>query len=265
VSYSSDFPPRLRLPAGGDITSFTWRADIGADATVGAVAAYLQDLSTAVGLSERWGVAIAQVAATSSVRVRLVSDDLTEREVELIESLGYSLDDLRNYVRYWLYPYEAGPPRRSIYRMPWLLDPPLQLLIDGEALALQGQPVRVRSLEYRNPIELVIGGAGVSLYSLIQLARFIRDWGSERDVTKAGARKANAEASSAESEARLKSWLVDQAISGKIPLAPSLLTNLLSGGDVAALDRLSTTAPELTLPPGQDDDESQRRTATAEE
>jgi hypothetical protein len=171
------------------------------------------------------------------------------------QELGYSERDV-NELHEWAHfgwPLEPRGRRRLSYA--WnagrLLDTAGQI----ELPAMLGRGTRVSHATYSNPLEVVLGGSGLSLMGVAYVLRLIRDWSNERRQGKARAEQAegvareqHAQADQSQTRADLARWLVDETKAGRIPIPPADLLNVIAKDDVGTLDRLAQRSVELQLP-----------------
>jgi hypothetical protein len=245
---SDDFIPEgLRPPALGDSLAFTWVANLGRDATVGAIAAHLQSLQVVLDLGERWGLIHAERAAAIAFEL-----DLRTRGPEALNEAFESWPENRLYPHryerafsdpeYWYRRgmpggYTAGP------------DDLIRLLSSREVPRLLGQSVRARHVEYNNPVEVVLFGAGFVLVGTVKVLRMIRDWSSQRRIGDSIADSAEAAAQQNKTAADLGAWLVEEAQAGRQHVPISDLLKYVGPQDLTAIQQLADLDVQLQLPP----------------
>ena len=108
--------------------------------------------------------------------------------------------------------------------------------------------VTVRSVSYRNPLEVWFTAGASTALALFQFLTLVRDWSNRR-------RKGAAEATMAEAEAELWLLLVEQAKAGSLPEDPMALLNAISDVDIQAMRNLSRNPVTLELPADSEMDE----------
>ncbi len=128
----------------------------------------------------------------------------------------------------------------------------VQSLAAARATRTIGSRIEVISAEYRNPIEVVLGGSGFLLLGVIYALRFVRDWSNTRRVDAARATQAEQDARRASSHADFSEWLVSEARRGNLHVPPQELVNIVTNSDLRAIDRLAENEVQLQLPPGSD-------------
>jgi hypothetical protein len=240
-------PEALRPPARGDTLSVTWTANMGPNARVGAVAEHLQNLQVALNLGERWGTSYAeQAAATAFNREVSARGPVALREAigewpSVIDS-GLDIERILFDPRYWYGPralnagYGYGP------------EDLVRLLSSRNVPGLLGQPVTSRRIEYNNPVEVVLLGAGFLLVGGVKVLRMIRDWSSQRRIGDAMAASAEAAAQQSKSAADLGAWLVDEVRAGRQPVPVGELMRQVTPSDLEAIAKLADTDVQLQLP-----------------
>jgi nucleotide-binding universal stress UspA family protein len=254
------------MPGGSQQGSFedeariVWRADVGARVRATALADHLRDVDTAVSVvGERWGFKLARATAYDNLLNSVGREGPRALERAAVQQ-GFGPVDFEPLADWTGFAWRPLPPRA---RWPYS-DPPrlIEVLADSESQALLGSPLRVVEANYRNPLELVLGGSGTLVVGAIWCLRFIRDWSNKRrfDAAKAHleearAREADAEAQQAQARAReadvradLLRWLLDEAKAGRMVVPPGELLDLVQASDADALDRLAKTPVELELP-----------------
>jgi hypothetical protein len=164
-------------------------------------------------------------------------------------SLGFSSDEV-----YELYEWLDLGIHRGIRQWPTSAYPLdiLQSLAAARATRTIGEGIDVARVEYRNPIEVILGGSGFLLLGVIYAVRFVRDWSSKRRLGAAQATIAEHDARRSGSHADFTEWLVDEARQGRLYVPPQELVNLITNSDVRAIDRLSENDVWLELPRGTD-------------
>lgn len=240
----------LRPPAGGDLVSVTWRADLGPGARVGDLADRLRDLDTAVNVGERWGTVLARTAAQYELMYE-VGRRGPEALIESARQLGFDAREAFDIER----SYFEGPwwrlrgRRRAPFAGP---DELIRGLADLRAPALLGSPVHAQHAEYRNPLELVLTGSGFLILGTIYALRMVRDWSNKRREGAAAARNAEATARQKAAGADLMEWLVEETKAGRLHVPPGDLLSVVSALDGQALHRLAANDTDLQLPQGID-------------
>jgi hypothetical protein len=251
---SSDLPPGLKPPAGGDLLTVSWRTDIGSNTRLGDIAAYMQDLGDAVDLGERWGAELAREAGFQRFLIRVRREG--PRAIDnAAHQLGYSqrdIDQLQEWVHFG-WPPEPRGRHRLAYG--WDAGRLLEAAGDMELPRMLGRGTRVESASYSNPLEVVLGGSGLSLLGVTYVLRLIRDWSNERrkgaaqaEEAEAAAREHQAQADECRARADYARWLVDETKAGRIPIPPGDLLRVVTNDDMATLDRLVRRSVELELP-----------------
>ncbi|PZS26788.1 MAG: hypothetical protein DLM61_17730 [Pseudonocardiales bacterium] len=241
-------PDALRPPARGDTLSFSWTADIGAGATVGTVSEHLRDLQVVLDLGQRWGLIFAEQAAAYAF----------EREVSSRGPVA-----LREAISEWPgveefpFPFieEAFLDRDLWYRRSarrgWYGASPddlVRLLSSRNVPSLLGQPISTRHIEYNNPVEVVLFGAGFVLVGTVKLLRMIRDWSSQRRVGDAIADTAESAARRNKTASDLGAWLVDEARAGRQQVPIGELMKYVTPTDLESIARLADSDVQLQLP-----------------
>jgi hypothetical protein len=254
----ADLPAGLRPPIGGDQVAVTYSADLGPLARVGDIAHLLKDLDDAVLLGEQWGIIIGRAAS-----VQEVLDQLARRGPGAIEdaalSRGFRARDV-HAIDEWIHTgYLSWRPGRFPFPDPLAL---VRALADYQTADRLGDPVRLRRLNYQNPLTVDLTGSGFLVAGVIYILRVIRDWSSSRraaaaaaDRAEAVADEARAGASIAWSQADILDWFANEARAGRWHVPPGDLLATVRPEDLAALNRLAAADVTLSLPqdldPGQ--------------
>lgn len=200
-------------------------------------------------VGERWGSMLARVAAQHQLAYEVARSGPTSL-LEVAEQLGLDADALD--IERW---YFEGPwmrpsrPGRPVFLSP---DDLLRSIADLRVPESLGSSMRVRRLEYQNPLEVVLSGSGFLLLGSIYVARMIRDWSSTRHQGLAAAQAAEAHARQDSARADLMEWLVQEAKQGRLHLPPGDLLNSVTPDEGAAMGRLADQEVQLQLPSGSD-------------
>lgn len=246
-----DFLPRgLRLPPGNDLQILTVTSEVGANSTVGAVAARLADLQIVLDLGERWGTVYAEAAAN-----RALLRELQERGPEALRDVRAAWPAVGRYAspsfieRALLDPEYFAFRRRPGYDGFTTPEELLRLVSSSSVPQLLGQPLVAQHIEYRNPLEVVVVGAGFVLMGAVTILRVVRDWSSQRSIGDSIADTARSAASLSRSRAELGAWLVEEAKAGRLPVPISDLIRVVTTEDLTAIGRLADSDMQLSLPP----------------
>jgi hypothetical protein len=238
----------LTPPALGDRVRFTWRADLGPASRIERLANHLADLASVVELGERWGMILGQYDARRQLlyQARRTGPNFLEREAI---GLGFSSDEIYELYEWLDLGFHQGTRRWLTSAYPIDI---LQNLAAARATRTIGERIDVAQVEYRNPIEIVLGGSGFLLLGVIYAVRFVRDWSSNRRLAAAQATMAEHDARRSGSHADFAEWLVSEARQGRLYAPPQELVNLITNSEVRAIDRLAENDIRLELPPGTD-------------
>jgi len=232
-------PDALRPPARGDTLSLTWTADIGADAMVGAVGNHLRDMQVVLDLGERWGLPYSEQAAAYAF----------EREISSRGpvALREALSEWPGAEDYWFPILEE----EEFFDRGWYGTIPedlIRLLSSRNVPGLLGQTMRTRHIEYNNPVEVVLLGAGFVLVGTVKLLRMIRDWSSQRRVGDAIADAAESTARQNKTASDLGAWLVEEARAGRQQVPIGDLMKYVRASDLESIARLADSDVQLQLP-----------------
>ena len=245
-----DYLPRgLRLPAGNETQSLTITSDIGANSTVGAVSTRLADLQVVLDLGERWGAVYAEAAAS-----RALVRELRSRGSDALSDIRVDWPGLGRYAsesfleRALLDPEYFAFRHRPGYDGFTSPEDLLRLVSSSSVPQLLGQPIVAQHIEYQNPLEVVLIGAGFVLMGAVKALRLVRDWSSQRSIGESMADTARSAASLSRSRAELGAWLVEEAKAGRQPVPIGDLLRVLTTDDLTAIGRLADSDVQLSLP-----------------
>jgi len=247
-------PSEFQLPAGDESVSLTWRSNIGPSASVGTIAAHLADLQTALDVGASWGLVHAEEAASQAFE-----REAQARGLAALTEISDQWPNIAYLQAYgdWEY-FPIGPltpePRGGRY-LAWPRGI-ARLASSSYVPELLGDPIRVAHVEYENPIEVVLFGAGLVLMGTVKVLRMIRDWSSQQRIGEAIADAAEATAQQAQSAADLGRWLVDEARAGRQHVPIGELMSRVTPSDLDAIRRLADSDVQLQLPQGMGDQAS---------
>jgi len=245
MDFEQNLPFELRRPVGGDVLSLTWTADIGPAASVGRVADHLHDLQTALDLGERWGLAYAERSAAYALWSEISRRGPAAIQRKVNDWPGLGGPDIPEEA---FFDPESWPYRR---RPGWYgADPDdvVGLLSSVEVPRLLGSPMQATHIEYNNPVEVMLLGAGFVLLGGVKVLRMIRDWSSQKRIGEAVADAAEAAARQANTAADLGEWLAAEAKHGRQHVPIGELLRAVTPADLAALSRLADSDVQLQLP-----------------
>ena len=241
------------LPVTWDLDlELTISLDLGPRQDVADLAGRVSDLSVLTDVGSRWGIELSRIYAATEADAPGISSLLSSIDNEASREWLESVD-----VRRWLRPPGVpdewwvayrGDPVRAINRF----DIELRAMRDL-AVPFFGNPIRVSTLRYENPLELVVVGSGFMIAGLTLAARTVRDWSNAKRVRRAQAREAEAEARMTEARADLYRHLVNEAIQGRATIPVGDLVQIVTPAEVKALNRIAEAPVTLQLPPGADD------------
>jgi hypothetical protein len=212
------------------------------------LARHFEDLGVVVELGERWGFVIAQHDERRQLLYRAKRSGPSFLEAEARE-LGYSPEDIFDLYEWLDLGIYRGTRRWLTSAYPTDI---IQSLAAARATRSLGSQIEVLRAEYRNPIEIVLGGSGFLLLGAAYSLRLVRDWANTRRVGAAQATQAEHEARRAGCHADLSEWLVSEARNGRLYVPPHELVNLVTKTDFRAIDRLADNDIHLELPAGTD-------------
>lgn len=244
-----DRPSGFTAPHQGDTGSFGILIDVGGSAPMSSVTEIVLGLQAFTDIGGRWGTALAKSAAMWDLAGTIERNG----PFGLSELLELEQDGFIN-PKWW-------PQHRRHSPEWWLGDAPeLLYLRDVRATRLAGKPIRVQSLTYENPIELTVFGAGLLLLGTVMAARFVRDWSANRQIGRAEARKAEAEARVSETWAEreeaitetMRSWLAREARQTSTPLPIDEMAAVTSMHNFPDLRRVIEHPVVVKLPDGLD-------------
>lgn len=241
--------PGLSPPANGDRATLAWRADLGPGQRLADLADHMKDLDTVVCLGERIGTRLAHHAARQQLLYQAVRRGPHSLQREANE-FGYPLSDRDlNALDEWLHTGFYPRPGRFLFDYPADL---IDVLADARSVRMLGTPTDVVQVEYRNPLEVILGGSGFLLLGVIYVLRLARDWSHTRRIGAARAEAAESVARRATTHADFVEWLVVEATQGRLHQPPHELVDLVTRPEIQTLDRIANNEIQLQLPTGMD-------------
>lgn len=212
------------------VTSVKFVADLGRGRQLATVAEAIQDVATLVDLGERIALRSASHLRRGDLRAELAQgrDSLAGESRRLGVEGNEPFGDLPD-------------------------DDVVDILSDLDALPETAGPLGVVSVEYRNPLEIVlVGGAFLLARGLVPLLRLVRDWSHTRRLGDARAQAAQNAARVSSTRADLIEWLARETREGRNPVPMTTLIDMISDSDMKALDRLAGYAVDLDAPSDTD-------------
>jgi hypothetical protein len=188
-----------------------------------------------------------------TLRERIEPAELGDDEVsdlnDWIAELQWEAESAYRWAREWGGPPPPKLPLRRLRSLGTRFDltaqqmpPALQRLVSAEALQLVGDDIAVESLDYSNPLIVVLLAAGFTFSALSVLLGAIRDYGPRRRIANSTADDIE---DAARARRRLRRQLLGAHARGDINVPAAELMAALGEAPVEAMAKLMTLDPRI--------------------